>query len=208
MNINNAHIVVAHYNEPLDWLLNYHPNNITIYSKGTDVNSKYSSTIIKTDNIGREAHTYLKYIIDNYDALPDFIFFTQGSPFDHIKSPINCYVHPTEIAVGNWIIDETRTYYLHNMHIYFWSNSQLEQNPLTFDKWFMKYIEPLVNPSMSPMAISYGATFTIHREQILSRSKEFYQTLIEQLTTNNTETAHFLERAWYYIFNLHKIIAI
>jgi hypothetical protein len=205
---NKAHIVVAHYNESLQWLLDYDPNKITIYSKGATPDSKYANNIIKAPNIGREAHTYLQYIIDNYHTLPEFVFFTQANPFDHIKPPLENYTNPTELAVGNWIIDNTRTYYLHNMHIYFWSNSQLDQNPLPFNEWFMKYIEPQVNPSIFSMAISYGATFTIHREQILSRPKEFYQTLIEQLTSNNTETAHFLERAWYYIFNLHKIIAV
>lgn len=208
MTNNKAHIVVAHYNEPLDWLLNYDPNEITIYSKGTDIDSKYAHLIIKTPNIGREAHTYLKYIIDNYNNLPEFVFFTQANPFDHINQHINNYIYPTHLAVGNWTIDSSCTYFLQNMHMYFWAGSQLDLNQLPFDKWFMKYIEPTINPSMSSLIISYGATFTIHKTQVLSRPIEFYQRLIEQLQTNNTETAHFLERAWYYIFNLHKIIAI
>lgn len=36
-------------------------------------------------NIGREAHSYLDYIISNYDRLPDFVVFLQANPNDHYK---------------------------------------------------------------------------------------------------------------------------
>jgi hypothetical protein len=205
MTNNKAHIVVAHYNESLEWLLNYDPYLITIYSKGKEVDSKYAHLIIKTDNIGREAHTYLKYIIDNYNNLPEFVFFTQGNPFDHLHFSVNEYVYPNQIAVAGWSIDKSRQYYLTDMRISFWANAQLDLNEYPFNQWFMKYIDSNTNPCTNDLIISYGATFTIHRNQILSRSKTFYENLIKQLTSNNTETAHFLERAWFYIFNLHKL---
>lgn len=204
MSINTAHIVVAHYNENLDWLLNYNPNNITIYSKGKEVESKYAHLIIKTKNIGREAHTYLKYIINNYNCLPEYIFFTQGNPFDHLDKHISEYIYPTTPSVSNWCIDKSRQYFLTNMRFTYWANSTLELNAHPFNEWFMKYIDSNIDPLQNDLIVGYGATFTIHRTFILSRPKEYYEMLINQLTSNNTETAHFLERAWFYIFNLHK----
>ncbi|MBH73934.1 MAG: hypothetical protein CMM57_09815 [Rhodospirillaceae bacterium] len=35
------------------------------------------------NNVGREGHTYYKYICDNYEKLPEYTFFLQGYPFDH-----------------------------------------------------------------------------------------------------------------------------
>jgi hypothetical protein len=212
MSINTSHIVVAHYSENLDWLLNYNPNNIVIYSKGKEIDSKYANTIIKTENIGRESHTYLKYIIDNYDSLPEYVFFTQGNPFEHIKGDINNYIYPTTKSVSKWNVDGSRQYYFNNMRITYWANRVLKLNKYPFNEWFMKYIEPDIDPLNNDLTISYGAVFTIHRDNILSRSREYYETLMEQLlsdengefTTADTETGHFMERSWFYIFNLHK----
>jgi hypothetical protein len=34
-------------------------------------------------NVGREGHTFFKYIYDNYDNLDDYTIFLQGHPYDH-----------------------------------------------------------------------------------------------------------------------------
>jgi hypothetical protein len=36
-------------------------------------------------NLGRESHTYIHYIIENYNNLPDEILFSQYDPEDHFK---------------------------------------------------------------------------------------------------------------------------
>ncbi len=73
------HLVISRYNESLDWLKQLNIN-FTIYNKGRDdINFNY----INAPNQGREADTYIRYIIDNYDNLPEIIIFSQGYPFDH-----------------------------------------------------------------------------------------------------------------------------
>ena len=64
-------IVVARYNEDIEWIAD---NNKIIYNKGIllNINNEYL-----LENIGRESETYLHYIIDNYDNLPDVVVFTQ-----------------------------------------------------------------------------------------------------------------------------------
>jgi hypothetical protein len=83
-------IVIARYNEDLSWLKKIPKNiKITIYNKGKDdienmknlKNLKYN--IIKLPNIGRESHTYLYHIINNYDKLADKTIFTQGESTYH-----------------------------------------------------------------------------------------------------------------------------
>lgn len=70
-------LVVARYTENLDWLQHV-PIPTVVYNKGPYLPNSHILT-----NIGREAHTYLSFIIDFYDNLPDKVFFTQGNPFPH-----------------------------------------------------------------------------------------------------------------------------
>ena len=74
-------IVVARYNEDIKWLDEFNNFNVHLYNKGDD--NLENST--KLPNIGREAHTYLTHIVENYDNLDDVIIFTQGNP-DHASN--------------------------------------------------------------------------------------------------------------------------
>lgn len=67
-------IVVARYNENIDWL-NDENDNCIIYNKGDKLGMDNE---ILLDNLGRESETYLNYIIQNYHSLPDVVVFTQA----------------------------------------------------------------------------------------------------------------------------------
>ena len=41
---------------------------------------------INLPNVGFDTIVYLKYIIDNYDNLPDFVCFSQDNPFFHCEN--------------------------------------------------------------------------------------------------------------------------
>jgi hypothetical protein len=76
-------IVVARYNENLDWLKKIKKSKdlkITVYNKGQD---DIDLPFIKLPNIGRESHTYLYHIINNYDNLADQTIFCQGDSIFH-----------------------------------------------------------------------------------------------------------------------------
>jgi len=78
-------IVVARYNENLDWLKKIRKTKdikITVYNKGLD-DISIDFPIIKIPNIGRESHTYLYHIINNYDNLADQTIFCQGDTIFH-----------------------------------------------------------------------------------------------------------------------------
>jgi hypothetical protein len=76
-------IVVARYNENLDWLKKIKKSKdikITVYNKGP---SDIDVPFIQLPNIGRESHTYLYHIINNYDKLADQTIFCQGDSIFH-----------------------------------------------------------------------------------------------------------------------------
>ena len=76
-------IVIARYNENLDWLKKIKKSKdlkITVYNKGpNDIDVPF----IPLPNIGRESHTYLYHIIHNYDNLADQTIFCQGDSIFH-----------------------------------------------------------------------------------------------------------------------------
>lgn len=80
-NENDISLIVARYNEDIDWVKAYDDIAI-IYNKGDKINI-YFNRIINIENIGREGHTYLYHIINNYNNLSSRVIFTQADPFTH-----------------------------------------------------------------------------------------------------------------------------
>lgn len=78
----NELLVVARYNENVDWLQKVKQNYV-VYNKGPDDLPNWVKNVIKLPNIGREEYVYLKYIIDNYSCLADRVVFAQAGVLVH-----------------------------------------------------------------------------------------------------------------------------
>ena len=82
--MNNFKIICSRFNEDIQWTKPF-VESLLVYNKGLDtINYIPKSNIIKLPNYGREGGSYLHFIINNYDSLPDYMLFLQGNPFDHI----------------------------------------------------------------------------------------------------------------------------
>lgn len=88
--VNNNIIVISRYHEDLLWIekLLHHDwiKKILIINKGNTLELEFEDTrieIVEKENIGREGGTYLDYIIENFNNLPEHIWFTQADPFIH-----------------------------------------------------------------------------------------------------------------------------
>lgn len=73
-------IIIARFNESLEWAKEL--QNVIVYNKGAPLKNPLWNEFF-LENVGREGHTYYKYIYDNYDNLDDYTMFLQGNPFDH-----------------------------------------------------------------------------------------------------------------------------
>lgn len=187
----NYKIVVARYNEdPWSWLPK--DDYVIVYNKalGGDL-----------PNIGREAHTYLTYIVENYDNLPDVVFFTQGAPDHTGGNSIEYFTNITGNCSQNFHVTKGPSYQFSDDGHLHWD--VLDQCPMNFYDWFIKYVDENVDPR-DDIVWYMGATFSVAKSKILSRSRDYYQNLLEQFPNHsNPELAHFFERSWYYIFNCH-----
>ncbi len=201
--INNMEysVVVARYNEDISWLSAFNPSNVIIYNKG-DALPACNYTQIQLPNIGREAHTYLSYIVEHYNNLPNVCFFTQGSISDHdisIKSDdlyakyINIKTYSNTSRIGqltDYLINYKITHY----------NCTLVESKYTMETFFTTHVKPNIP---SPANIYWNAIFSVTKDRILSRPLSYYKSLLElpDLAHKDSEIAHFFERSWYYIFN-------
>lgn len=168
----NFHIVVARYNENIEWTKQF--SNVIIYNKGIPLQNSYEQIFL--NNVGREPHTYYKHIFDNYNNLAEYTIFLQGNPFDHspnLISNLNNYINNKELNIdfeflSEWIISCNIKGCIHHPGL-----------PLieTYEKIFN---EKIPNENIN-FLFGAGAQFIVSRERILQRPKEFYLNIIEIL---------------------------
>jgi hypothetical protein len=202
-------VVVARYNEDIDWLTPIIDNCI-IYNKGDPLFCKNEK---KLDNVGRESHTYLHHIIENYDTLADIVIFTQANIADHIGTNdinylFNMYKttqeHNKSYPIVNYTWNGNDTgcwspkWNLYSIHGY--KNLRYKNDEeISFQDWFLKNI---MNVYPNPIYIYCSAIFSVKKELILKHPKSYYEKLIKECDYwNSPIEAHFFERSWYYIFN-------
>jgi hypothetical protein len=209
-------IVAARYNEDVEWLKNSREDTI-IYNKGDTLH--YFTNIISLPNIGREAHTYLYHIVNNYHNLAEVTLFTQARVSDHgyiedidslkdtlgatalmngFSSNISKYNIGDDTSWDPYFNVKVRT----NLIEYYRISAE-SVDKIIFKDWFEKYIYHQYPEVLHayPCAI-----FAVSKKQILSRSIDYYKILLSQLLNENSPIeAHFLERSWYYVFNCHKV---
>jgi hypothetical protein len=163
-------IVVARYNENIEWTKQF--SNVLIYNKGEKLKDLDNQILL--ENVGREGHTYYKYIYDNYDNLEDYTIFLQANPFDHspnIITTLNTYINNKNLNIDFDFISE-----------------RIIPCNLTGCLWDMNLplidiYEKLFNERKLEMDFEFGqgAQFIVSKNKILKRPKEFYLKIIEIL---------------------------
>uniref|UniRef100_A0A6C0DUY2 Uncharacterized protein n=1 Tax=viral metagenome TaxID=1070528 RepID=A0A6C0DUY2_9ZZZZ len=203
-------IIVARYNESIEWL-NSEMENCIIYNKGEPLKNNNNEIIL--ENNGRESETFLHYIITNYENLPDVIVFTQARISDHKGSDDIKYL----INIKNQALEHSKShnYYTHNdignnsswdkewnlsNGEYYLTNNYKNNNHITFIEWFKTNIN--INYP-NPIKIYCNAIFAVKKENIINKPIDYYKKLILEVNHHiNPTEGHFFERAWYYLFNI------
>jgi len=211
-------IVVARYNEDLRWS-NKYKEYLTVYNKGDDE----IEGSIRLENIGREAHTYLHHIVNNYDNLADYTIFLQGEPI--VPHSPKLYGYLNYILYSNEEIPD-----------FFWISTRIVEGDFDYEREPYHKIFPNIRyafekvfgeqPPENLMAFRFGAgaQFCLSRDQIRKRSKEFYQNILDIFEHNpekpdelalkllgnggqkldfcpqNPEMAYQMERLWGFVF--------
>jgi hypothetical protein len=164
-------LVVSYYRENLNWLSDVKDCKITIYNKS---NVEVPNTI-KLNNVGREMHTYFHHIVSNYDNLSDWVFFTQGEPFDHVKDyNLILNTFPDSLSNSKLSVDDC----------YFFSNGVFNQKLVSKSNGRPHHFGDLdintlwsslfVSPPINDYPFVAGCLFCVTKEQIRMRDISFY----------------------------------
>jgi hypothetical protein len=184
-------IVVARYNENVEWTKQF--PNVIIYNKGNKLNEGYNEILL--ENVGREGHTYYKYIYDNYDNLEDYTIFLQGNPFDHspnIIEDLNHYVNNKEISTDFKFLTLVKY------------KCDLARCPYHNGLPLIDVYEKLFNEKKRNMEFIFGpgAQFIVSKKNILKHPKSFYLKIVEMLEYNiNPIEGYVIERFHTLILN-------
>ncbi len=173
-------LVVAHYREDLSWLEDFSVLPVTVYSKGgTGPN--------ELPNVGREAHTYLHHIIENYDSLADVTVFLQGDPRDHVP----------DVFEKIWSVD-SRTQYreLSDLMLVDDALGRPPQPGLPLATFYERLFEAA---APEYYCCRVGACFAVSRDNIRQRSLDFYRRALNLVLTED-RGPWCIERLWHFIF--------
>jgi hypothetical protein len=196
-------IVSSHFKEDLRWLKKT-DNPVVVCSK-----TKSSPLCEEKINKGKEASAYLKFIIQNYDNLPNHVAFIHGHEkawHQRFKANLldvitNCakYKEHGFISLNNYFIDDR---YLDNKYM-----QKLHQ---IWDKEFRPYLN---RDPPSHLYYDCCAQFIVSKERILRHSKDTYQSwynLIINYPKNDHDHGHeiatLFEYIWHIIFGEPDVI--
>jgi len=169
-NVQKTTVVLARYNENIDWIDHFPNVRFKVYNKGKSFDRGFSQNISVTElpNTGREGGTYVDYILEHYDTLPEKVLFSQADPTDHvpyyydqIKAALEGKVDTEEgyTPIGKlcvcpkWMVDVP----IHGIYAMYYT---LFAQVWDYDHYF-----------------PWGATMLVTRETIRKRPLEFWKTL-------------------------------
>lgn len=186
-------MVIAKYKEDISWT-----SSVKIPLKIYD---KSDGSI---PNVGREAETYIRYIVEHYNEpnFPDFVVFVQGNPWDHAgnsQEKTMQMIYDTE-KLSTDKITSLSGFYLTEQH-----NAYGTKGPEGYRFYFKGDV-----PSM--FEFSCGAQYIVPKKCIFHRPKSFYEAIWRAM--HNRDISHpiynacvvdawTMERLWPYIFNIH-----
>jgi hypothetical protein len=200
-------IVVARYNENINYLSLF-KDIMIVYNKGdSSIPSIFNS--INLPNVGRESHTYLYHIIQNYDTLANRTLFIQGRINDHKLLPIIEYFIPNEF-VGKLTKNNIQYIKLPIKHegkyLKELMRGNMKRSKYTPYEWINKIGIDI--SGIKDFSMVWGANFCVSKELIHRKPKEFYEDIIKYVHYDvNPEEGHFFERAWYLIFKHPNFIS-
>jgi hypothetical protein len=198
-------LVVSRFRENVDWVDCF--GTYTIYNKGRDdLAARHRANSVRLPNVGREAHTYLHHIVENYDRLEDVMIFSQGGyrahahfePEEFLRRALDLGDLGFSVNLGDingFVGSNSRDFVLR------WHGVDLHtKEPYELGGWWERATG---EPWVRSRSVFWGATFSVRREFILRRSRESYASILKTLDwSTNPMEAHFCERAWFNILNL------
>ncbi len=200
-------IVVAKYKEDIGWLELFF-KSCHVYDKGGETFPAYDVWRWESvPNIGRESHTYLYHIINNYNCLCDVTLFTQGLVMDHgltVSDVIQTINHAESNGFKQChVMSDLYSNWGRMNHSGKWlselKSGHMRKASTTFGE-FYNHVIGADHPAF--ITIYYAAIFTVRRDVIQQKSIEYYIDIIRYVNDHvNPEEGHYFERIWFTLWS-------
>ena len=203
----SVRLVIAKYKEDVTWTNKIKEHKITVYDKSDSpiINS------IKLPNIGRETHTFLHHIVENYDNLDDVTVFLQGNPFEHIQVimgwqyfglPNAPYPPPLTSEQLEKMFDKINNEIKHTSDLASFYQVVYNVPYYTNGGNVNKHLSEILSENVSNLSysVSPGGQYIVPKKYILSRTKEVWKKALDLLSLNELWRCYSQELSWYYLF--------
>lgn len=187
----------------------------TIYNKGSPISEKLPQNcrVIDLDNVGRESHTYLYHIVNNFDHLADVTIFLPGSCMDATKrsKTENLIAKVLEtfstVLIGQSYGNVCKELFSFRMSDWHGSNIRNQEHLKTssckfaairpLGKWYRHYFN-----NLNTTLVCWQSIFAISKDHIQNRSIDSYNRLLLSVSHHsNPEEGHYMERSWEAVFS-------
>ena len=206
-------LIISRYNEDLNWLHEITDFDKIIYNKGEELLDNKFEKVISLPNVGRESHTWLFHIVNNFNCLAEDNIFLQGRIDD-----LGCMAHqdPNKYMkdLNKYGFSTSRSGLLGPFH---WKmNVGIEKNSKYAKEWerneigrsnlgFRKFAKNLFPEIPIFLVTSYGGCFAVKKDLIRIHDLNFYKNLLDILSSHkNPIEGHYLERLWCYMFTKNR----
>lgn len=181
-------VVIAKYRENVDWTIEL-KRPFVIFNKNRDEDHLFEFNL---PNRGRETDTFLGYILENYESLPDYVAFLQGDPADHCPSAVH--------IINEFVPDKKfkplgKTYH---------RDTQILDETLNWAKFCS------IEVKSQPKFIS-GMQCIVSRDLIRSRAKESYENIYGKVSKQldyNSHTGYYFEYLWPTILGFNEDLEV
>jgi len=167
-------VVVNHYQHDTSWINRLH-HPAVVYNKNPHDVDKYD---LNLPNVGFDTIVYFRYIIDNYDRLPDYMCFLQDDPFFHCMDVIQIV---NNFGFDRDFVPMSTSYYLGG-HDWKMSEDYAERVGLQYQR---------------PLKMITSCQVIISKEKVLQRPKSFYELLVSTIDQHVKSSENYaIENLW------------
>lgn len=213
-------LVICRYASPIAWLKNVDTSRVRVrvVNKGND-DLSFPIDTIPAANLGLDQDSILTYIIGNYDRLPTHCVFIQDEIAPHFENlqDVGVTVTCEDDFIQSMLEEMRQVGYTKQLFRTFKNKYDAKLLPSPefvvadgnrFEDWFESHVQLATSAMWDDFQWAQGGGFGVHRDHILSRPLSYYRDLKSMFTKKSSFQSHYLERAWYYVFNLHMKLAV
>lgn len=145
-------------------------------------------------NHGREGQTFIHFVIQHYNNLPNKIIFMPSNIYKHDRLD-----RLKNFVANNHVCDTNTLEGLEDFLLDFYEGKPMKiADTRPFKAWYDKYIGTWLSNDNGPC---WNGLMVTSRERILRHPKRFYINVIDQINhTDSMEAVHFVERSMMSIF--------